>query len=229
MNQPVGEKRTPTQPERIKKRDKDIFVENFNFVQRAPLSNTTHRQKAVEIRGFVFDSQSSDAPAWPHCAVATGFNSRPQRWDCAKYRRKRKTRPGGQPDGSSYMGAWGGWALAPNTASVGRDCRSHPYRSPEGSLTFKALLTFLAGSFRWQNNRLAGLLRSRLGLAIGRLVGRQGSRRSVQSPRCGDIPRVRSAFGGGRGPNPGGPARQWGDDGRDRGIGIRFARPEQIV
>jgi hypothetical protein len=27
-----------------------------------------------------------------------------------------KTRPGGQPDGSSHMGAWGGWALAPNTA-----------------------------------------------------------------------------------------------------------------
>src|SRR5436309_9324712 len=29
---------------------------------------------------------------------------------------KMKTRPGGQPDGSSHMGAWGGWALAPNTA-----------------------------------------------------------------------------------------------------------------
>ena len=29
---------------------------------------------------------------------------------------KEKTRPGGQPDGSSHMGAWGGWALAPNTA-----------------------------------------------------------------------------------------------------------------
>jgi len=26
------------------------------------------------------------------------------------------TRPGGQPDGSSHMGAWGGWALAPNIA-----------------------------------------------------------------------------------------------------------------
>ncbi|MET4272958.1 hypothetical protein ABIB68_002470 [Bradyrhizobium sp. F1.2.2] len=28
--------------------------------------------------------------------------------------RKEKTRPGGQPDGSSHMGAWGGWALAPD-------------------------------------------------------------------------------------------------------------------
>src|ERR1700733_8902292 len=129
-----------------------------------------------------------------------GFNPRSQRWDCAKYRRKRKTRPGGQPDGSSYMGAWGGWALAPNTASVGRDCRSRPYRSREGSLTFKALLTFLAGGFRPENNP-AGLLRSRLGLQVGRFVGHHGRRRWLQSPRRGDILRVRSAFGGGRGRN----------------------------
>jgi hypothetical protein len=40
-------------------------------------------------------------------------------------REKRKTRPGGQPDGSSHMGAWGGWALAPNIASMGRNYRSH--------------------------------------------------------------------------------------------------------
>src|SRR3954454_13227919 len=32
---------------------------------------------------------------------------------------KRKTRPGGHRDGSSHTGAWGGWALAPNTASMG--------------------------------------------------------------------------------------------------------------
>jgi hypothetical protein len=30
------------------------------------------------------------------------------------------------------MGAWGGWALAPNTASMGRDCRSHIYSVAEG-------------------------------------------------------------------------------------------------
>jgi hypothetical protein len=45
-------------------------VENFYFVQRAPLPDITHRPKAVEIRGFVFDPQSSDAPAWRHCAMA---------------------------------------------------------------------------------------------------------------------------------------------------------------
>jgi hypothetical protein len=63
---------------------------------------------------------------------------------------KRKTRPGGQPDGSSYMGAWGGWALAPNTASMGRDNRSHTYWSRKGGGTFKrpcVFLTFSPGDF----------------------------------------------------------------------------------
>jgi hypothetical protein len=30
------------------------------------------------------------------------------------------------------MGAWGGWALAPNTASMGRDNRSHTYSVAQG-------------------------------------------------------------------------------------------------
>jgi hypothetical protein len=69
---------------------------------------------------------------------------------CVKYRRKRKTRPGGQPDGSSHMGAWGGWALAPDTASLGRDYRSHLVKSRQGSRTFNAVsifLTFSMGCF----------------------------------------------------------------------------------
>ena len=67
-------------------------------------------------------------------------------------RRKRKTRPGGQPDGSSHMGAWGGWALAPYTASMGRDYRSHIDWSRKGGRTFKP-----AGGFF---NFLAGILES---------------------------------------------------------------------
>jgi hypothetical protein len=64
-------------------------------------------------------------------------------------RQKRKTRPGGQPDGSSHMGAWGGWALAPNTASMGRDNSSHTHWSRKGRRTFKPLcdfFNFLAGT-----------------------------------------------------------------------------------
>src|ERR1700730_1686526 len=46
---------------------------------------------------------------------------------------KREPRRGGQPDGSSHMGAWGGWALAPNTASMGRDFAAPTYIGREGS------------------------------------------------------------------------------------------------
>src|SRR5437667_2326571 len=58
---------------------------------------------------------------------------------------KRTTRPGGQPDGSSHMGAWGGWALAPNTADgrvfplphvIGRRGRAARSKPPADFLTF---------------------------------------------------------------------------------------------
>src|SRR5579859_7217428 len=55
---------------------------------------------------------------------------------------KMKTRPGGQPDGSSHMGAWGGWALAPDIA-MGRDYRSHMHWSPLSPGPFKAAAIFL--------------------------------------------------------------------------------------
>src|SRR5690349_19402541 len=54
---------------------------------------------------------------------------------------KEKTRPGGQPDGSSHMGAWGGWALAPDIA-MGRDDRSHMHWSPDGPTSFKGVVNF---------------------------------------------------------------------------------------
>ena len=92
-------------------------------------------------------------PAWRRC----GANLRDRTAACRRAnarqnsRPKRKTRPGGQPDGSSHMGAWGGWALAPNTASMGRDYRSHIYWSRKGRHTFKRsgdFFNFLAGIFR---------------------------------------------------------------------------------
>src|ERR1700730_17302746 len=94
---------------------------------------------------------------------------------------KRETRPGGQPDGSSHMGAWGGWALAPNKASMGRDNRSHRHKSPEGRPTFKSARGFfnlLGGSPRGRKS-----LRGRaISLAGGRLAGGYGGRRLVQGP-----------------------------------------------
>src|SRR5258708_38437873 len=75
---------------------------------------------------------------------------------------KRKTRPGGQPDGSSYMGAWGGWALAPYTASLGRDNRSHKDWSRQGGGTFKRrcdFFNFLAGGSPAKKHCAAGAFR----------------------------------------------------------------------
>src|SRR5580704_12923150 len=107
------------------------------------------RQKAVEARGFPYYPQSSDALAWRRCVAAASVCGRGQE-ALVKWRQKRKTRPGGQPDGSSHMGAWGGWALAPDTASMGRGYRSHKCWSQQGSGTFKSpeiFLTFFAGRF----------------------------------------------------------------------------------
>ena len=83
---------------------------------------------------------SSDFAGWMRASIALKSAEKP--------RQKRKTRPGGQPDGSSHMGAWGGWALAPNTASMGRDNRSHIYLSRKGRRTFKPAAIFL--TFRQQ-------------------------------------------------------------------------------
>jgi hypothetical protein len=112
------------------------------------LLHSRHWPKAGEIRDYPPYSQSSHAPAGRLCASAVrlarhgpliSLSGRASK----TYRHKRKTRPGGQPDGSSYMGAWGGWALAPNTASMGRDNRSHIYWSPQGRRTFKRPTIFL--------------------------------------------------------------------------------------
>jgi hypothetical protein len=60
----------------------------------------------------------------------------------AEYLPKRKTRPGGQPDGSSCMGTWGRWALAPNTALWGGITTPTDIGSREGRRTFKPPCNF---------------------------------------------------------------------------------------
>src|ERR1700680_1614519 len=97
-------------------------------------------------RRLTFDGAESAGRFW--CVEPSGMQP------------KRKTRPGGQPDGSSYMGAWGGWALAPYTASLGRDNRSHMNWSRQGGGTFKRrcnFFNFLAGGSGAKNHCAAGL------------------------------------------------------------------------
>src|SRR5258708_23322782 len=140
---------------------------------------------------------------------------------------KRKTRPGGQPDGSSYMGAWGGWALAPNTASMGRDNRSHIYWSREGGGTFKRsgdFFNFFGGRFRTRNSLRGGAIR----LARGGFVGRHGRGWRTQGSAHGNVMPVRNIFS--RWPvRNRGDRHRWRADGGDLGIGIRLPPTDQIV
>src|SRR5258707_4940215 len=112
---------------------------------------------------------------------------------------KRKTRPGGQPDGSSYKGAWGGWALATNTASMGRDDRSHTHKSRVGRRTFKASCDFFNFFRRVFSGELSsgGPIRLVDGRFVGRhVVGRHGGSRRIQIPGEGNLLTVRGLFGG---------------------------------
>src|SRR5690349_9406910 len=88
------------------------------------------------------------------------------------------------------MGAWGGWALAPNIA-LGRDNRSHMHWSPLPSGSFKASATF----FNLLRRRFctANLARGRLGgLANGGFLRRHGRNLRRQRPNRRDFAR----FGG---------------------------------
>ena len=58
---------------------------------------------------------------------------------------KQKTRPGGQPDGSSHIGAWGGWALAPDIAWEGFPAPTSGL-SPAPRRTFKLPVDFFGRS-----------------------------------------------------------------------------------
>src|SRR5664279_4605547 len=129
--------------------------------------------------GVVFPIHSQ--AVYRHGRAAPVGNSQKRRSGTISWnegRRKRKTRPGGQPDGSSYMGAWGGWALAPNTASMGRDDRSHIYWSPQGRRTFKRPAIFLTF---WQGFSGGRLLRGgSTGFANRRSLRGHGRRWLVQ-------------------------------------------------
>src|SRR6478672_13282948 len=142
-----------------------IFCGKLYVVQPAALPPPRNRQKAVDARGFFLPIHSQ--AACRHGGIAEGCNyasaapeSRFRQLERRNYPQKRKTRPGGQPDGSSHMGAlgvdgrsrriqprWGG--ITAPTAIVSRQGRS----------TFKPTLDFfnsLAGRFCTENYRAAG-------------------------------------------------------------------------
>jgi len=141
-----------------------IFCGKPDVVQPAALPPPRNRQKAVGAPGLFLPIHSQAAPR--HGGVAEGCNcasaapeSRFRQLERRNYPQKRKTRPGGQPDGSSHMGAlgvdgrsrriqrWGG--ITAPTAIVSRQGRS----------TFKPASDFfnlLAGRSWTENYRAAG-------------------------------------------------------------------------
>src|SRR6266478_9347302 len=141
-----------------------IFCGKLNVVQPATLAQPRNRQKAVEQRGFPSNPQSSHLPAWRSCRgpQIRGRGSRKPIFvkRSGGISQKRKTRPGGQPDGSSHMGAlgvdgrsrriqprWGG--ITAPTDIVSRQGRS----------TFKrtwGFFNFFGGRFWPENYRAAG-------------------------------------------------------------------------
>src|SRR6202022_4903394 len=130
--------------------------------QRSPASEPTKARTTAESRrnpGFSFlptVKQRQGMAGKPHDDSRRFI----ERVEFVGLAQKRKTRPGGQPDGSSYMGAWGGWALAPYTASLGGDNPSHLNWSRQGGGTFKRrcnFFNFLAGGSGAKNHCAAGL------------------------------------------------------------------------
>src|SRR3954447_26343361 len=88
------------------------------------------------------DSRSSPGvDRYPQSAYSAGFLLCQQTaWDLLRVSNKQaqKTRdpPGGTAGRVKPYGRWGGWALAPDTASMGRNRRSHHIRSREGHWAF---------------------------------------------------------------------------------------------
>jgi hypothetical protein len=124
-------------------------VENFSVVQQACLLHGAARQKSGKIPVILLiHSQAprrhgraanvADATAGPRPRPAKQI-IRPK---MVKRPAETKDPSGGTTGRVKLYGRWGGWALAPNTASLGRDYRSHSDRSRRPRETFKAPADF---------------------------------------------------------------------------------------
>src|SRR5258705_1464692 len=165
MNQPARRRTDADATSANQSNVTHIFCGKLNVVQPATLPPPRNRQKAVDARGLFLPIQSKAAHR--HGGVAEGCkyaSAAPESpissSGAAELSQKRKTRPGGQPDGSSHMGAlgvdgrsrriqprWGG--ITAPTDIVSRQGRS----------TFKRTWDFFelfCGRFWPENYRAAG-------------------------------------------------------------------------
>src|SRR5258706_10824352 len=132
MNQPARRKTDADATSANQSNVTHIFCGKPNVVQPVALRLPRNRQKAVELRGFPSNPQSSRIPAWRRCRglqVRDRGSRKPISSSGAAEISPKTKDPSGATTGrvKPYGRAWGGWALAPNTASTGRDNRSHRY------------------------------------------------------------------------------------------------------
>src|SRR5712664_1902962 len=164
MNQPARRKTDADATSANQSNVTHIFCGKLNVVQPTTLPQPRIRQKAVEVRRFLpIHSQAAyrDGGVAGGCKyVSAAPESRFRQAERRKYPQKRKTRPGGQPDGSSHMGALG---------VDGRSRRIQPrwggitaptdIMSREGRRMFKRtwdFFNFFGGRFWPENYRAAG-------------------------------------------------------------------------
>ena len=139
-------------------------------------------------------------------------------------RAKTKDPSGGTTGRVKPYGRWGGWALAPNTASMGRDNHSHLSWSRKGRHTFKSPSDFL--SFFGSNFGRKLLRGGAVGFVCGRLFRRHSAGGLVRRPGPGNVLPVRSIFGS-RAVGNRCDRRRWrGRGGRNRRESIRLSRAE---
>jgi hypothetical protein len=173
-----------------------IFCGKLLSCPDATFTRRRYRLKSGEIRGFPPYPQSSGIAAWPGCGVAetanpsaaAGFVRRK-----SEMRAKTKDPSGGTTGRVKPYGRLGGWALAPNTASMGRDNHSHLSWSQKGRHTFKSPSDFL--SFFGSNFGRKLLRGGAVGFVCGRPFGRHSAGGLVQRPDPGNVLPVRSIFG----------------------------------
>src|SRR5258706_5337013 len=139
MNQPARRRTDADATSANQSNVTHIFCGKLNVVQPATLPPPRNRQKAVDARGVFLPIHSQAAHRHggvaEGCKYASAASESPiSSSGTAELSQKTKDPSGGTTGRvKPYGRAWGGWALAPNTASMGRDNHSHRYCVAAGS------------------------------------------------------------------------------------------------
>jgi hypothetical protein len=155
---------------------------------RSPPFNITGRPSSMDSRS------SPGVDRYPQSAHSAGLLlCQRTAWDLLRVSNKQaqKTRdpPGGTAGRVKPYGRWGGWALAPNTASMGRNRRSHRIRSRRGRRAFNPACDFFRFNGRKSLCSRPALLPKHRSFPL--LLGAVASKSMVEGPVLAPIHRQR--------------------------------------